>query len=143
MESQRRMNMIVRQGDILILRVSKPIETKRLAKRKREAGDVVLAHGEATGHKHRFRGKRTEMYEPFGPEIKAPEGKVAAARKMLASLHEIADPSEFQLVGVLEIPKGGDELVHEEHSTIPHEEGQYIVLRQRQYTPAELVVVAD
>lgn len=136
-------SQIHRQGDILILRLQTPVDTNALAKRNREAGDVVLAHGEVTGHKHRFLGKRTHMYEPHPPSAKDPTERIRHARQLLASLPEIADPSEFQLVGVLEVPKGGDDLVHEEHSTIPHEEGQYVVLRQRTYTPAELVVVAD
>lgn len=40
-----------RQGDVLLVQSDEIIEGER---EPREGGDIVLAHGEVTGHKHRF-----------------------------------------------------------------------------------------
>jgi hypothetical protein len=131
--------MTFRQGDILTVRLLKAIPTDGLERIGIEGDSVVLAHGEATGHRHRFRGKRTEMVAPW-PEGAPLSERVAHARALLAGLKEI--PSGAKLVGILNV-RSRDDLVHEEHDTIPHEEGQYAVIRQRTYTPARIRVVED
>lgn len=45
------MTHIYRQGDVLLIRIDKPI-LKWAKKHPREDGRVVLAHGEVTGHTH-------------------------------------------------------------------------------------------
>jgi hypothetical protein len=54
--------MMVRQGDILLVLVdgALPSEAHPVA---REDGSVVIAHGEATGHRHRIASRHAELYE--------------------------------------------------------------------------------
>lgn len=129
---------IVRQGDIMTVKVT-GIDVNGLAPIEREAGDVVLAHGEATGHKHRFRRPTTEFYSLW-PQDTEPSARIQHARELLAKLPQI--DADAVPVGILELSEP-DKLVHEEHSEIPHEAGNYLVLRQRTYTPEAIVVVAD
>lgn len=127
---------MARQGDVLTVRID--CATDGLALRPREDGDVVLAHGEATGHKHRFRADTTHMREPW-PEKAAPSARIEHARKLLASLPEIAVEA---VAGILQLD-APDDLVHEEHSAIPHEAGTHAVIRQHQYTRGAVQIVAD
>ena len=113
-----------RQGDILIERIKKLPDTAPIEK---ENGRVILAHGEVTGHAH---------------EIETPT---------LATLHEMKEAVRLlgDLPGSEAMTKTGlvlsDDtgLVHQEHSRIPLEKGDYIVTRQREYTPTEIRNVAD
>ena len=50
----------VRQGDVLLERVDDPPTGKVVA---REAGRIVLAHGEATGHSHAVAHNRARLFE--------------------------------------------------------------------------------
>jgi hypothetical protein len=54
--------MMVRQGDILLVLVDGelPDGVHPVA---REGGSVVLAHGEATGHRHRIASHHAELHE--------------------------------------------------------------------------------
>lgn len=80
----------------------------------REGGRVVLAHGELTGHAHAIADKNAAL-------------KSTDAGRMFLEITgtELA------------------ELKHEEHKTITHEAGKYRVVRQSEYSPAELRNVAD
>jgi hypothetical protein len=132
--------MMKRQGDILLVKLSKKIATKGLAEIPRESdGALVLAHGEVTGHRHRFHGPKTEMHAPW-PEKAQPQERVRHARELLKNLKEL--PSGVELVGLLTVPKA-EKLVHEEHSAIPTEEGQYAVIRQRVFNRSRVELVAD
>lgn len=79
----------------------------------REDGRIVLAHGEATGHAH-------------------------AVLERDAKLFEVDDTDER----FLEIVQHAD-VVHEEHDPVRLEPGSYKVVRQREYSPAEIRYVAD
>lgn len=129
---------IRRQGDILVVSID-AMDTSGLSPIPREGADVVLAHGEATGHRHRFRKPTTEMYAlwPKGTEASA---RIQHARELLAQLPQIS--ADAVPVGILELSEP-DTLVHEEHDPIEHEAGTYLVLRQREYAPGELRIVAD
>lgn len=108
--------MIVRQGDILIMRVDEiPADAKKLP---RENGRVVLAHGEATGHTHSFGSRLVNMYA-------------------------VADEFSKLGCGWITVEGKGAVLKHEEHSPISFPPGNYRVVRQRTYTPEELKMVAD
>lgn len=48
------MKPLYRQGDVLIMRVAKPVSTKF----ETPETPVILAHGEATGHAHTIAGVR-------------------------------------------------------------------------------------
>lgn len=114
-----------RQGDVLIEKVTK-LPTARKP-REPEHGRIILAHGEATGHAH---------------EIESPE---------LASLHDIQE--SLRLLGDTEgaeamtqaglIIEQGTAVIHQEHATIPLPKGNYVVRRQREYSPTEIRNVAD
>jgi hypothetical protein len=106
-----------RQGDILIVPVPEdeiPAAVRGLAPEPRdERGRMVLALGEATGHAH----------------------AVAAPGELLRD----ADPLRPDH---LHLPYGG-RLVHEEHAAIALPKGWFRVIRQREYVPGAVRVVAD
>lgn len=106
-----------RQGDILILAVSEdsvPEEVRALPPAARDGrGRMVLALGEATGHAH---------------ALLAP-----------GSLLRDSDPLSPDY---LHLPSGG-RLAHEEHAAISLPAGWYQVIRQREYVPGAVRVVAD
>lgn len=80
----------------------------------REDGRVVLAHGELTGHAHAIKSKR-------------------------ASLWTMKDTADL----ILRVGKGGAVVRHEEHAPISLPPGDYVVRRQREYTPERIITVAD
>jgi hypothetical protein len=113
--------LVFRQGDVL-LRAIKRIPAKARELARDVHGRIVLAHGERTGHAHTFRDKG------------------------ICSLSTLAsDEIEFLLVG-----GSGATLRHElvggkkaEHDEIAIPAGSYEAATQVEYTPAELVRVAD
>lgn len=106
--------MLIRQGDVMLERVDMDLPTEAV-RVPREAGRVVLAHGEATGHAHAFDEADVVQYEM--PETR----------------------ERFVV-----IPGGkGRELRHEEHSFLKVPPGTYRVRRQREYSPEEIRRVAD
>ncbi|MBH5337856.1 hypothetical protein IHE55_24970 [Streptomyces pactum] len=106
-----------RQGDVLIVPVpeeSLPAGTAALPRQPRDSrGRLVLALGEVTGHAHAVVGPGLLVREP---------GPFGAS--------------------YLHLPDGG-RVVHEEHAAIPLPKGWYRVVRQREYTPGAVRVVAD
>lgn len=102
-----------RQGDVLIKPVTKmPAAVKKV---DRDAGRVVLAYGEVTGHAHAISDERCDLF---------------AGDKLEARFLEV-------------LAEGGVELLHEEHSTITLPPGIYEVTRQREYGPDAIRNVAD
>ena len=110
------LQLILRQGDVSLWTISgQPPE--KMVIRQREAGRVILARGESTGHHHSFGGS-VELYEaepgkPF--KVKTPDGTLADAL----------------FVRVLET----DTLEHQEHSPVEVSPGDYWVIMPREYTP--------
>ncbi|MFJ4776560.1 hypothetical protein [Streptomyces sp. NPDC088762] len=106
-----------RQGDVLIA----PIDESELPPRVEDApgeprdgrGRMVLALGEVTGHAHAV----------LGP------GRL------------LREPGTFGPL-LLHLPDGG-RVVHEEHAAIPLPKGWYRVVRQREYVPGSVRLVAD
>jgi hypothetical protein len=85
-------------------------------------GDVlVLAEGEATGHRHVLRGPAA-MFRDDG-----------LARDVPRELY----------VGHVRIPGEGAELAHDEHATIWLRKGTYRVRRQRELEPKDVQLVSD
>jgi hypothetical protein len=107
-----------RQGDILILPLPEeaaPAAILGLSPVPRDArGRLVLALGEVTGHAHAVVGPG-ELYRPAQSPL-AP-----------ACLH---------------VPSGA-RVVHEEHAAISLPRGWYRVVRQREYAPGAVRVIAD
>src|SRR5262245_19310645 len=113
MRSGGNMKKIYRQGDVLLIRVRK--SNSELAEVPRENGKIVLAHGEATGHMH---------------AISAPVD--------VATLFQAKDSVDRILRAKAQV-----RLYHDEHDPIDLPAGEYVIRRQREYTPAGLRQVAD
>lgn len=102
------MNGMIRQGDILLVPVEEfPFEGYRrncYVKRQKDEG-IIVAAGEATGHHHRIRTDRVQMYRQTGQfflDVKNTDGA---------------------------------ELTHEEHETLKVPPGKYRIEHQREYQP--------
>ncbi|MBT2530344.1 hypothetical protein ABZX62_33715 [Streptomyces flavidovirens] len=106
-----------RQGDVLIVPLDESAVPAHLAdapgERRDARGRLVLALGEVTGHAHAVQGPGRLLREA-GP----------------------LDPM------LLHLPDGG-RVVHEEHAPIPLPKGWYRVVRQREYVPGAVRIVAD
>ncbi|MFB6892398.1 hypothetical protein ACFCX4_24150 [Kitasatospora sp. NPDC056327] len=106
-----------RQGDVLMVPVEEsavPVRVESLGAQPRDArGRLVLALGEVTGHAHAVVGPG---------ELRRESGPFGTAW--------------------LHLPEGG-RVVHEEHAAIPLPKGWYRVVRQREYVPGAVRVVAD
>jgi len=100
-----------RQGDVFLMAIDRvPAAAKEIP---REAGRVILAHGEVTGHAHGIRDSRV-MFR--------------------------MDEAGSYLTVLGEAPVA---LTHEEHAPIEVPPGDYRVVRQREYSPSEIRNVAD
>lgn len=107
------MDAIYRQGDVLIKAVAAiPTETKKV---KRENGQLVLAHGEVTGHCHAIVEESAQL----------------VTAEQAAELYLLVHGTE---------PVA---LTHQEHATILIPPGKYEVLRQLEYAPEQIRQVAD
>ena len=95
-----------RQGDVFIEQIIKTPKTAQPV--AREGGDVILAHGEVTGHAHRIR-------DPGVCMLQAGEGERYLT---IAGEHFVR-------------------LTHEEHAPIVLPPGNYRVTIQREYDWAE------
>jgi hypothetical protein len=108
---------VYRQGDVLIVPLGEdalPGAVRDLPQQPRDGrGRLVLALGEVTGHAHAVVGPGTLVREP---------GPFGAS--------------------YLHLPDGG-RVVHEEHAAIPLPKGWFRVVRQREYVPGAVRVVAD
>jgi hypothetical protein len=108
---------VFRQGDVLLVPVAEeavPPSVRELPQQPRDGrGRLVLALGEVTGHAHAVVGPGTLVRET----------------------------DEFGQAW-LQLTEGG-RVVHEEHGPIPLARGWYRIVRQREYTPGSVRVVAD
>ncbi|MDT0437310.1 MULTISPECIES: hypothetical protein [Streptomyces] len=106
-----------RQGDVLIVPVAEEAVPSHVAAAPREPRDtrgrLVLALGEVTGHAHAVVGPGELVREP------GPFGRF-----------------------LLHLPQGG-RVVHEEHGPIALPKGWFRVIRQREYVPGSVRIVAD
>jgi hypothetical protein len=102
-----------RQGDVLII----PVESipTTLQPIDRDAGRIILAHGEVTGHAHAIKAEGAALFRD--PKL------------MAVFLTVTADAPVA--------------LEHDEHSMIMLPPGNYRVIRQREYSPEEIRNVAD
>lgn len=114
-----------RQGDVLIERVTEL--PNNLAAREKENGRVILAHGEVTGHAHEIEKPKLATLRECNDAV-----------RLLGDLDDSASMTQAAL-----IVNKDTAVVHQEHSRIPLEKGDYIVRRQREYSPREIRNVAD
>ena len=98
-----------RQGDVLLVPIERPEGVEPEA-----AGEIVLALGEVTGHRHRFAGRSRSGARAYR---KGPDRFVEVLR--------------------------GARLVHEEHSTIDVAPGFYEVVIQSEYDEGLVRQVVD
>lgn len=109
----------VRQGDVLLVYLGDE-EVNGTHEVEAKDGRVVLAYGEVTGHAHAIYGGGAKLFR-FDPD-KGYQGMVADA------VLKVEQPTALK---------------HEEHAEIPLPAGNYLVIRQVEYTPEELRRVAD
>ncbi|MFJ8749321.1 hypothetical protein ACIREO_08305 [Streptomyces sp. NPDC102441] len=106
-----------RQGDVLMVALEESeVPTHFLdspGERRDGRGRLVLALGEVTGHAHAVQGPGRLMREA------GPLGPM-----------------------LLHLPEGG-RVVHEEHAAIALPKGWFRVVRQREYAPGAVRIVAD
>jgi len=95
--------MMYRQGDVLLVRVD--ALPHDLAEIPRDRGEVVLAYGEVTGHKH---------------AIKKPSVRFLSDKQSADRFLDVPEPAELK---------------HEEHATIQVPPGKYKVVQQVEYKP--------
>jgi hypothetical protein len=103
----------IRQGDVLLIPIDK-IPCDAVAQESKN--EVILAYGEVTGHKHRFE---------FLDQTQSIKLYVAHGG---ARYLDVSVPAD---------------LLHEEHSTARVPAGKWLIPQQVEYTPKELVRVAD
>ena len=113
---------LVRQGDVLLIRVAALPSV--LTERPTDAGRVVLAYGEVTGHAHAVRGD-VRHYD-------APDAASAA----MQLLRDAGFPME---VGEANAPTFLDvlspaEVTHDEHTAHALPAGQYVKLIQTEWS---------
>lgn len=106
----------VRQGDVFVRRVDALPEN--LVPVPKDKGRVIVSYGEVTGHAHAIVGSDVELFKP---------GEASAAAELY-----------------LKVRSTDTQIRHEEHGWIDLPVGDYIVRPyQREYTPQEIVRVAD
>ena len=109
---------IVRQGDVLLRRIDAiPADAKPV---KRDAGRIILAYGEVTGHAH-------AICDPHAQLLQLPR--------------ELTDAEIDERF--LAITGAEATLQHEEHAAITIPPGTYQVTRQREYAGPMNQWVAD
>lgn len=108
---------LARQGDVLIQKANGLPEGAKLVKNKDTEKNIILAHGEVTGHKHQImESPNVRLYE-----IMVNDG----------------------LERYLEVLEEEATLVHEEHHAFTFSPGVYKVWIQQEYTPEEWRNVND
>lgn len=106
--------MQYRQGDVFIESVAALPAAEHLTAVPRDAGRVILAYGEVTGHAH------------------------ALTADQVALFRDLRDASTWLVIRDVPAP-----LLHEEHAPIALPPGLYRIQRQREYTPEAVRFVAD
>jgi len=114
------MVQIFAQGDLLLERVRDIVPSGTVAQ-SAEGGAMVLAEGEASGHRHAIY-ERVTMFRDEG-----------LARDIPAGLY----------VGHVKVDAPSATLTHEEHAPLILPRGTYRVRRQRELEPRDARIVAD
>jgi hypothetical protein len=105
--------MIIRQGDVLIIKVNEINKSNKTI--KPGVRGYVVADGEATGHQHVIT--ETQFVNMFKCD-----GEV--------------NDFEFEVTAAVD-------MVHEEHAPVTIPPGQYVSRIQREYSPEEIRRVID
>ncbi len=105
--------MILRQGDIVLIKISNEIDSLKIPnshEHEELVGENVVAYGETTGHHHKFSGGLVRLYR--GKEVNNNNDPVMVS---VESEHAI--------------------LSHQEHLDIRIPRGTYKVIREITYDP--------
>src|SRR5258708_1304585 len=121
---------IYRQGDVAII-ATNDRDVSKLKAVPRDAGRIVLAYGEVTGHAHAIPSAHASLYLDDST-VAAPDAMQAIARIGGGLIPD----------RILRADKPV-RLLHEEHAPIELPAGSYIVRIQRESSPVELRNVAD
>lgn len=113
----KKIPVMYRQGDVLVVAIE---ALPAHAKAEKKATRVVLAYGEVTGHAHAIAQDEVKSFKTPEP---VPVFDWNAERFLQVQTRAF--------------------LKHEEHATIELPPGNYAVVTQREYTPEEIVRVAD
>jgi hypothetical protein len=114
------MTEIFAQGDLLLERV-RDIPPSGTTTRNLEGAALVLAEGEATGHRHAIWDRVTSFRDD------------SLARDIPVGLY----------VGHVQVDGPSARLTHEEHAPLVLPRGTYRVRRQRELEPRDARIVAD
>ena len=98
---------LYRHGDVMICQI------EVIPENSKKRGNVILAHGEVTGHMHR-------VADPLTAETFELDGQI-----------------------YLKVTATTAQLIHEEHAIIELPRGVYRVWQQREYTPTMVRRVSD
>ena len=115
---------LLAQGDILLRPMGDFLSKRVKHIDSTDDGDIILAHGELSGHSHVLRGKGASRHHDWEAFQLLPPGLYLGTIKVTRPV----------------------ELVHDEHRTITLAPGTYIVSRQRELSARadwELGHVAD
>jgi hypothetical protein len=113
----KKQQQILRQGDVLLIPTTKaPAVGKEIP---REAGRIVLAHGEVTGHSHAIPYRHAKLFNFKDSR------------------------NEDRLLRVDDGGGGSAKLVHEEHGTIDLPAGDYVIRIQIEWNDEEARRVED
>ena len=157
------LNNHYRQGDVAIQRIDSLPRNLKLV--DREAGRVILAHGEVTGHAHAFLGADTkkftdeqgrEFFDVRGQPIRANLPIMRRWKSQVMVNHpehgiiEFAE-TDVQVIGDRVVVDGSFELLkHDEHHAHGVPSGLYRgandangTVRQREYSPEAIRNVTD
>lgn len=114
---------IYRHGDVIIKSINEEIPANAKPSRDPQDGRMILAYGEVTGHAHAVVGDADLLEVP----------------------QEMVERGISEIEKYLEVHSDGAQVVHEEHATIELPPGRYAIVRQREYTSADMAprYVAD
>ena len=129
-----KLEFTARQGDVSLFRIVDDDMPAIGEPVPRENGRVVLAEGENTGHAHCIESEHAALFE-LPPQTRAALARPEARR--LAE-QEAAVMRYLTILG-----QDAAALVHEEHGRAIVPPGRYLVVRQTEYSPADLRTVQD
>ncbi len=143
---------MARQGDIIIWRLPDGFELNTQHKIKERDGRLILAEGEATGHRHSILARFEPVYfrddamaaasmAQFAPTIgTATLYQDDGLTQLLAKTYLV---SANLCVGYLRVCGAPVLLEHQEHDALRIPPGTYYVGRQQEFSAGELRRVAD
>lgn len=115
-------NKHYRQGDVIIELIA---EIPQDAVAQKRVAEIILAHGEVTGHHHRLETADPADWWKLGEISPRLDKPAAIGGEIFVSL------------------AAGGTVTHDEHAKIALPKGKYRITRQREYTPQAIRNVAD